>query len=305
MKKEFKKFTSNIRLTENQENDGKTKSNSVCECVHKKYYETKYDEKTKLIFGSSKTKTNTRPLSKDQDVDTLFKIPKDVYERFLNHEGNGPSALLQEVKKTLEKTFSTTNTIKGWGKVVLVQFGENHHNVELLPAYELEDQTFLIPNTEEGGSWDEFDPRGQIKIFQDSNKTTNGLTADLARMFKTWIQETPTVHSNYKSYNLLNDIIDFLTTDYINGAEFLDYPSAIEGCFEFIKNNCSTSVNSQLQTATHRAKKAIGFFDEEKPKEASIEWRKIFGDEFPLVSANPVTENNTKVFSSPDSPYAK
>lgn len=302
MKKQFIKFSENIRLKESQETDAKTKYTGVCKTLHKSYYDNEYDGKTKFLFGSYKTKTNTRPLSQDQDVDILFKIPEETYNKFKNYEGNGPSALLQEIKDILNKTYTTTDEIKGWGKIVLVKFAENKHNIEVLPAFELEDNTFIIPNSEDGGSWDDFNPRKQVETFQSSNKKTNTLTADLTRMMKTWVKNTSSL--DYKSYNLLNDIIDFLSEKYKKGADFSDYHLVVKDCFEYLKDNCDSSLNSHLKTAFDRAEKAVDFIANEKPKEASLEWRKIFGEEYPLVSENPVNESKTRVFATPSSPYA-
>jgi len=304
MKVQFTQFSENIRLTQSQENDAKTKYSGVCKTLHKNYYENDYDGKTKYLFGSYKTKTNTRPLTDDQDVDVLFKIPEETYSKFKAYEVNGPSALLQEVRDVLNKTYTTTDEIKGWGKIVLVQFAEKYHNVEVLPAYELEDGTFIIPNSEDGGSWDKFDPRDQISIFQTSNSDTDGLTADLIRMLKMWLQNTPSLSSKYKSYNLLNDIIDYLSENKYSGIDYSKYDSIIKGSFEYIKNNCEDSMDSYLNTAIDRAQKAIDFCIQNKPKQASMEWRKIFGDIFPLAENSPVNENKARVFSNPSFPYA-
>jgi hypothetical protein len=302
MKKQFTKFSENNRLTESQETDAKTKYTGVCKTLHKSYYENEYDGKTKLLFGSYKTKTNTRPVSEKQDVDVIFKIPEETYNKFKNYEGNGPSALLQEIKDILKKTYTTTDEIKGWGKVVLVKFADNKHNVEVLPAFELEDKTFIIPNSENGGSWDDFDPREQVNIFQTSNNTTNTLTADLTRMMKTWVKNTSSL--DYKSYTLLNDVMEFLKNDYKNGADYSDYHLVVKDCFKYLQENCDSNLDSHLKSAVDRAEKAVEYIDGNKPKEASIEWRKIFGNEFPLVTENPVTESKTRVFAAPSSPYA-
>ncbi|MCF8221707.1 MAG: hypothetical protein K9J25_01065 [Bacteroidales bacterium] len=37
----------------------------VCKTLHKKYYESDYNGKNKLLFGSYKTKTNTCPIDLD------------------------------------------------------------------------------------------------------------------------------------------------------------------------------------------------------------------------------------------------
>lgn len=302
MKKQFTKFSENIRLKESQETDAKTKYNGVCKTLHKSYYDNEYDGKTKLLFGSYRTKTNTRPLSENQDVDVIFKIPEATYNKFKNHNGNGPSALLQEIKNVLAKTYTTTERIKGWGKVVLVKFANNKHNIEVLPAFELEDKTFIIPNSENGGSWDDFDPRDQLKTFRTSNATTNSLTADLTRMMKTWVDNTSSL--KYKSYNLLNDTMNFLKTNYENGADYSDYHLVIKECFKYLKDNCDSSLDGHLKSACDRADKAVDYIDNNKPSEASIEYRKIFGTEYPLVTVNPISESKTRVFATPSSPYA-
>jgi hypothetical protein len=305
MQKQFTQFADNIRLTANQEADAKTKYDGVCTKLHTSYYDSDYDGKTKLLFGSYKTKTNVRPITENQDVDVLFKIPKETYDKFKAYESNGPSALLQEVKGFLNEKYTTTDEIKAWGKIVQVKFADNAHNVEVLPAYEEEDGTFTIPNSENGGSWDKFDPREQIILFQNSNGKTNGLTAELTRMIKTWVDNTSTC--NYKSYKLLGDVMKFLETNFKTGADYSDYSNVVKTFFEFLNNNCDEEIQSFVKTAFDRAKKAYDYEKDEKPKEASEEWRKIFGfegkSEFPLVTSNPVKESNTRVFTNPSSPY--
>ena len=209
MENSFKDFLSNITLTSDQQEDAQTKYTGVCEKLYKFYYgEGAYDSSKKYLFGSYKTKTNVRPFTEEQDIDVLFKIPEDTFKKYDGYKSNGQCALLQEIKDVLKEKYTTTDKIKAWGKVVLVQFAENHHNVELLPALEKEDGTFLIPNSENGGSWDYFDPRMEIDKFNESNKATSGLTRDLAKMLKAWAHNTPSM--SYKSCERMDDIIAFL-----------------------------------------------------------------------------------------------
>jgi hypothetical protein len=304
MEKKFRKFSENIRLTENQESDAKTKYTGVCKKLHDSYYGSEYDGSTKFLFGSYKTRTNVRPLTEDQDVDVLFKIPEETYKKFRNYEGNGPSALLQEIRGFLKEKYTTTDKISAWGKVVLVVFQEKNHNVEVLPAYEEEDGTFTIPNSEDGGRWEPFNPKKDLDEFHKSNNATNKLTADMTRMIKTWVRNTATC--NYKSYKALNDVIQFLKKNWTEGADYADYSAVMLDFFKFIKNKYSADddLQSHTQTAFNRAEKANGLEKDGKMKEASEEWRKIFGTEFPLAESNPQkNDSSTRVFSSPSRPY--
>lgn len=305
MEKQFSTFCSNIKLTPNQREDAKTKYQGVAKKLHKSYYESEFDGGTKLLFGSYKTKTNTRPLSPDQDVDLLFKIPKETFEKFDDYEGNGQSALLQEVKEFLNEKYTTTDKIKGWGKVVLVAFADNTHNIEVLPAYEQDDGTFLIPNSENGGSWDTFDPREQIEIFKSSNSDTDGLTGELCRMIKAWVRNTSSL--DYKSYKLVEDVIDFLESEFEEGADYDEYQNVVRNFFDHLKGVCPSDIKSYVESAFNRAVKAIEYFDNDKPKEASEQWRKIFGDEFPKVSENPKKErtNYARPVIAPSAPWLK
>lgn len=282
MKENFEEFSANIRLTDNQADDAKTKYDGVCKTLHKKYYENEYDGKTKYLFGSYKTKTNIRPLTPMQDVDVLFKIPKETFDKFDDYKGNGQSALLQEIRDVIKKTYTTTEEIKAWGKIVLVKMSDDKHNVEVLPAFENEDGTFTIPNTEDGGSWENFDPRAQVKKFQNSNSEdkTNGLTADLGRMMKAWNRNTSSMQLS--SFKLLESVIDFLDSEFTSGADYEEYGDVIKNFFEHLKNNCEDDdIKSHIKTAYNRAVKALEYMDNDKPEKACDEWRKIFGDKFP------------------------
>lgn len=304
MDKEFMQFLSNIALTTAQSEDAKKKYTGVCEKLHSFYYEGKYDEGKKLLFGSYKTKTNIRPLTPRQDVDVLFKIPQETFNKYDAYESNGQAALLQEVKDVLKEKYTTTDGIKAWGKVVLVEFSEGYHNVELLPALEQEDGTFLIPNSENGGSWDSFDPRKELDKFKVSNDATNNLTRELAKILKAWDHNTATM--NYKSCNRMDDIIAFLNDFYPTGKGETSYSKIVFDFFDYMKNdpNLDESLKTYINTAHGRALKALEYESADKPKDASLEWRKIFGTEFPEVKENPKREQYAQTIISPARPWS-
>ena len=294
--KNFTTFIENITLTQAQSDDAKKKYTGVCEKLYDAYYTGDYDEGKKYLFGSYKTKTNVRPLTSDQDVDVLFKIPQETFDKYEAYESNGQEALLQEIRDILKEKYTTTDKIKAWGKVVLVNFSEGHHNVELLPALELEDNTFKIPNTENGGSWDIFDPRKEVDLFNESNSDTNGLTRDLAKMLKAWAHNTTSM--SYKSCDRMDDIMTFLSENYSSGKEETSYSKIVFDYYDYMSNHCDEKLKSYIDTALGRARKALEYEDNDQPKEASEEWRKIFGSEFPKVTENPKRESKSESISS-------
>ncbi|HEW78414.1 MAG TPA: nucleotidyltransferase, partial [Phycisphaerales bacterium] len=150
----FETFYENIKITSSQREDAQTKYTGVCKKLHGYYYpDSPYDGRTKLLIGSYAKKTHIRPA---RDVDVIFKMPVERFEQYNDNHSNGQSQLLQDVKKVLEEKYPNT-PIRAFGKVIVVEFSDTKHNVELLPAWENEDGTFNIPNSENGGSWEEWE----------------------------------------------------------------------------------------------------------------------------------------------------
>jgi hypothetical protein len=296
MEKLVEKFLNNISLTKAQRDDAKTKYEGVCKKLYSHYYSGDYDKNKQFLFGSYKTKTNVRPLDDMQDVDVLFKIPEETYEKYKDN----PSGLLQDMRKTLKEKYTTTDKIKAWTKVVLVAFSDNHHNVEVLSGFEQEDGTFKIPDTSDGGSWeDNFDPRKQIDDFQTSNKATDGLTRRLVQMLKKWVRNTSTLQ--YSSYILISDVIDFLSDYYLEGKGEESYLEILRLFFEEGKSKHEEQ-KSHFEKAYNRIVKAQDLSDEGKKEKASEELKKIFGDDFPK-GKDEEQKSTAKSIYAPASPW--
>ena len=298
----FENFIENLSLTDAQRKDAKTKYTGVIDCLAKHFYDRNSNSNDQFLFGSYKTKTNIRPIDDGSDVDVLFKIDEDTYEKYKDN----PSGLLQEVRKALKDKYTTTEEMHAWGKVVLVKFCDGHHNVEVLPAFENDDDTFKIPNTEDGGSWEEsFDPREQVNSFDNSNSDTDGLTRELAKMLKNWVRNTMSL--NYKSYLLVEDVISFLDDSYPNGKGSEKYDVIVRDFLIYKKNRLSSNDEriSHFETAVSRANKAIQYEKEGKHIEASEEWRKVFDSSmFPKAKENEEREQDVYKFSTAPKPWS-
>jgi hypothetical protein len=279
----FVEMLQRLKLTKRQREDAKTKYTSVAKLLHNAFYETEYNRSTRLLIGSYGKKTNIRPPG---DVDLLFKIPAETLAQYQNYEGNGPAALLQKIRDILGDTFTATEKISAWGKVVLVQFSDGTHNVELLPGYEA-DGVFIIPNSENGGSWDSFDARADLAVVADSNARTGGVTRKLIRIVKRWRKRNTTMR--IKAYELEQFCAQFLDENEYEGKP---WAVLVADFFEWL-----ASVTSQdatfIETARSRATKAVDYEQRGKPVHACNEWRKVFGNRtFPAYS-----ESLSKVYA--------
>ena len=150
----FTEFGNNIKLTSVQYDHAKTKYDNVCRVLHNRYYpNTAYDGTTKFLIGSYGKETAIRP---PRDIDVIFKMPWDQFNRKML-VGNGPRFLLNEIKGILQKTFTTTESIRPNGMVVEVNF--TTFSIEVLPGFE----------------WDTVEPKGQFYVPQISKPSPIGL----------------------------------------------------------------------------------------------------------------------------------
>src|SRR3989344_734231 len=119
---QFTDLNENIKLTEAQREDAKTKYTGVCRALHAHFYpNTENNGDTKLLFGSYAKHTAIRPMTEDQDVDVLFKIPGETYQQYTAYQTGGQSALLQVMRKVLiDSRYGLGEKPKAWGKVILV-----------------------------------------------------------------------------------------------------------------------------------------------------------------------------------------
>jgi Second Messenger Oligonucleotide or Dinucleotide Synthetase domain len=121
------------------------------------------------------------------DLDMLFQLPYSLYEQYDGHAGNGQSALLQAVKRSIEKTYSKTS-IRADGQVILVPFTDGI-TFEVVPAFLNTDESYTYPDTNDGGKWRRTDPKREIEAIRTRNAACNGNFVLLCRMMRSWKQK--------------------------------------------------------------------------------------------------------------------
>ena len=158
-----------------------TRYNNITRRLNADYWNTTSDTAHSLYVGSYGRNTATQGFS---DLDMIFQLPYSEYDRYNNYTGNGQSALLQAVKKSIEKTYPTTS-IRGDGQVILVPFN-NGITFEVVPAFTNKGDSFTYPDANSGGRWRVTNPKPEIAAIRSRNTATNSNLVQLCRMARAW-----------------------------------------------------------------------------------------------------------------------
>lgn len=227
------------------------------------------------------------------DIDMIVELPFFLYEKYNSYQNNGQSALLQAVKESIKKTYSTTH-IAGDGQVVKLNFTDGIC-FEILPGFSMtDDKNYLYPDTNNGGSWKITKPREEISQFNVFNNIWNKNLKRLCRMARAW-KDTWDVPIG----GLLLDTFcyNFLKEWEYREKSFVYYDWMTRGFFEYLKNQ-DTNKQYWLAPGSHQyvwrkgifeykalqcynlAVQAIQYEQDKLPYTANSLWKKIYGNKF-------------------------
>ncbi|MEZ6038417.1 MAG: nucleotidyltransferase [Planctomycetota bacterium] len=284
----FTKFLGNLAITTQQQLDGAAKHAGVRRVLNEHYWSIASSSANSMLVGSWGRSTEVRP---PRDIDVLFVLPDAVYQRFeqVPSYRNKQSELLQEVKRVLGGAYSTTR-MRGDGQVVVVDF--TSYAVEVVPAFARYGGGYLICDTNGGGRYKFADPCGEMNRLRASNERTKGNTRDLVRMLKAW--------QRYCSVPIKSFHLELLAMEFLGSWEYAGnsptyYDWMARDFFGFLLWKARGVIYapgtselillgddwaSRAESARLRAVKACSAASE---FEAGTEWRKIFGDDMPLL----------------------
>lgn len=285
----FRKFLSNLELTELQRKDGETKFRRVVKTLNQAYWNSDSETEHAFYIGSWAKLTRIRP---PRDVDLYFQLPLEVYERFERYSGNKQSALLQEVKGRLLET-NPTSAIKGDGPVVLAAF--TSFNVEIVPAflYDATERSYYVCDTKNGGSYKKTMPLHEVEAIAIADERSSYNVRRLVRMLKAW-QAWCSVP--IKSFFLELLAVEFLDQCKWKNNDYFYYDWISRDFFEWMITKANTYLyapgtyellwlgeawKSRAETAHTRAVKACDYERENDECRAGDEWQKIYGLDMP------------------------
>ncbi|HAU29787.1 MAG TPA: nucleotidyltransferase [Rhodospirillaceae bacterium] len=227
------------------------------------------------------------------DVDMIFWLPPAIYTKYNSYLGNGQSALLQAFKNALQKTYSTTH-IGADGQVVVVAFWDGI-TFEIVPAFEMLDSSFKYPDTNDGGTWKNTNPRPEIAEINRMDQECNGNLKNLCKMARAWKMEWGVPIGGFLIDTLAYKfIIDYAHRD----KSFLYYDLVSRDFFDYLAGQ-SSSQNVWLSPGSNQHVVRAGLFEYKalQCKNIAIDacgyqgdkygwtarqlWRKIYGTKYP------------------------
>lgn len=286
----FSTFNTNLRIQ-----DGgtiSTRYKAITRRLNTDFWDTTSDDAHSLYVGSYGRNTAINGFS---DLDMVFELPAKVYHQYDKYIGNGQSSLLQAIRNSMQKTYSTTS-VGADGQVVSVSFTDGI-TFEVVPVFINTTGSYTFPDSNNGGSWRTTNPRPEIKAIKDRNDICNRNLIPLCRMMRAWKSQW-----NVPIGGLLIDTLcyQFIENWQYRDKSYLYYDFMCRDCFQWMKDQSRTQeywkapgsgqhvhgrdlfqykatrcYNLSLEAIAHETS---------TPKQewsARQKWREIFGTKFP------------------------
>ena len=282
---DFSVFNANLRMSDETVTTIKRRYHQITKRINQDYWNSDSETEHGLYVGSYGRGTEIWT----SDIDMIVRLPYPTYEKFNNYSGNGQSALLQEVKYVLQKTYRTSH-LKGDGQVIGIDFTDGI-SFEIVPAFINKNGSYTYPDTNNGGNWKITDPKKEIYAMNTENKESNKNLKRLCRMARAWKQ-----NCNVPMSGILIDTLayKFMTNWQYKDKSFLYYDYMSRDFFEYLMNldvnqdywlapgsmrrvMKNGNFQSKAATAYQDAKLAIQYESQKKLSSARKKWRDIYG----------------------------
>jgi len=284
----FREFKSNLEITSLQAATISTRQRNVREVVSKDL-----SVLDSFLTGSYSRHTMISPL-KEADIDIVVVLDNTYFHHY-NGQNGGQAGLLDLLKRALKRTYPETPDISRNGQAVTITFTD--FIVDVVPAFNRKGGGYLIPNSI-SQSWISTDPQKHIEIWTAENNAHGDDLVPLIKMIKAWNR---TINSFFQSFHVevmaLQILQNVRISTYSSGVRyFFDKgrtyvtkqnpdPAGYQGDVGAYLTTTQQKINnavSRFETAYKRALQAEEWANRHYITTAIQEWRKIFGNYFPL-----------------------
>jgi predicted nucleotidyltransferase len=286
----FSNFCSSIRMNNTVVSNISYRAKQITKRINLDYRLLDSDTRYSLLVGSYGRGTDIHT----SDIDMVVELPSWVYDQFNSYSSNGQSALIQSVKNTIQKTYSTSY-VSGDGQVIKLNFSDGIC-FEIVPAFiNTDEKSYMYPDTNDGGKWRVTDPRAEISAINTGNNLWNKNLKRLCRMARCWKDKWEVPIGG-----LLIDTLAyrFLSQWSYTGQSYMFYDWMTRDFFEFLKNQNSEQLywlapgsnqyvwgkglfQYKALRCYNLSVEAIKYETDNMPYSANSKWREIYGIKFP------------------------
>lgn len=288
---DFTSFCNNLRLSDSVVENIRTRYHAITKRINQDFWNSDSDTNHSLYVGSYGRGTCIYT----SDVDIIIELPWSYYTKYDNYSGNGQSALLQEMRSSLLKTYSSS-AISADGQVVDINFYDGV-KFEIVPAFKFSDDSgYCYPDTNYGGSWKHMNPKAEIDAFNIRNTLSNKNLKRLCRMIRSWNSKHSVLMSGIlidtTAYRFIQDYqyadksytyYDWMSRDYfkylIDNAQQTYWlkPGSNERVYKIY------SFEREAKEAYDKCLEAIDYYSKEYTYSWHQTWREIYGNKFPSL----------------------
>ena len=285
----FSNFCSALRMNNDVVSNVSSRAKQITKRVNSDFRDIESDTRYSLFVGSYGRGTDIHV----SDIDMIVELPYQVYERYNDYTGNGQSALIQALKNSIKKTYSTTH-VRGDGQVVKLNFTDGIC-YEIVPGFiNTDGKSYTYPDTNNGGSWKVTKPRDEISEINSANALWNKNLKRLCRMARAWKDKWDVPIGGL--------LIDTLAYNFLKQWEYRDksfvyYDWMSRDFFYYLKNQ-NTDQSYWLAPGSNQyvwrkgsfeykalrcyniSVEAIDYENNDMTYTANTKWREIYGTKF-------------------------
>lgn len=286
----FSNFNSNLLFGSLVESNISTRYKQITKRLNQDFYNQETDTSHNMYVGSYGRSTDIVT----SDIDMIFIMPSDLFKQYDSWQTNGQSGLLQAVIRSIQKTYNSTH-LGADGQVIKLNFTDGI-NYEIVPVFDLIDDTFKYPDSKNGGTWKITNPRSEIKTIRDADLKYNNNLRRLCRMIRAWKYNCnvplgglliDTLAHNFIKDWIYNDksflYYDFMTRDYF---KFLSEVNKEQNYWYAIGSNQyiyrKGLFEAKAKKAYNLSLEAIEAHSKNYYFTAKSKWREIYGNKFPI-----------------------
>ena len=295
VKDDFNEFISNLQI--DNFDDINTSLVGIAKKLNQKYYDNSTTDNY-LMVGSMGRNTSIKG---ESDIDIIYELPNEVFERFDDYESNGQSQLLNEIRDVLKEKYPSTD-IKGDGQVVVISFTK--YKIELVPSFKQDNNSYKYPDTHDSGSWKITKP---ILEIEEANNMINNTSTyrDICQMIREWKANNGVTICGLLIDTLIKDFLD-------NNYEYKwkaksDYYELLKSVFKYLSDQdedrkqwnamgSNQIIENKNFNFIKKGKKAYNKLSNSTDESSTL--RELFGSRFPISeqSANEYGYSNDEQF---------